>query len=132
MSSSDAIAAAGLSQIVAFPSSPWSGLAADRVQFIRGTLPLVGGARPLLSSGAQLRLGHAVIWIPAPQEVGDATRGLAPIYLHSGRRHVLPFIRLVTLTRTQRGTGTQGGSRLSGASYLALEQWALDACTRWR
>ena len=122
MSTADAIAAIGLAELMSRFGASWHGLTAGPVQNVRGSLAFVGTSRPLLSSAARLGCDQATVWIPAPEL--PAACGLAPIYLHAGRRYVLPFIRLLETHQVEEG--------LPPPSFLLLDHWIGDACTRWQ
>jgi hypothetical protein len=77
-----------------------------------------GTRKPEPSSAARLSLGNAEVWVPVPDEPGDAARGDAPVYLYGGAEYVLPHIRIFAAGDTQR--------------YLTLADWLHAAFTVWR
>src|SRR5262249_27576921 len=59
-------------------------------QTVLGWVPHAGTRRPLPLSAARLSVGPHHVWLPAPAGPPDP----AALFLHGGRLHVLPVVRL--------------------------------------
>jgi hypothetical protein len=92
-------------------------LAVGEVQTILGEDGQAGSRRPLRSSVAELRVGAATAWIPAPIEPGNRQSGNAPVFRIADADSVLPTIRLF---RGQKGP-----------DYLTFSDWVLAAFEEW-
>jgi hypothetical protein len=89
-----------------------------------GSLPWAGSPQPAASSVARVTWGSGRgFWIPVPDPDAKSD-GPAPLYLHAGRRYVLPTIRLL-VDRDERGDDF-------AVEYVAHADWLHDALRRWR
>ena len=89
-----------------------------------GPAECVGSYRPLPSSAVRVTIHEHAVWLACPTAEADPSVGAA-IFLHAGRRHVMPAIRLCCLT---------GGNarRLESVEYCRLDEWLHDALCRWQ
>lgn len=129
MTQPNPLEAAGLGHIAAALEELWEcpiGLGPART--ILGAVRWAGGTLPLPSTAAELQVGSNRAWIPVPAEPAES--GRAPVYLYSGRRMVLPFIRLCT--RPPAAESGPAAAEQWPIEYLTLSDWVEDALTRWR
>lgn len=93
-------------------------IAVSESQIILGRDGQAGSQRPLRSSVAELRVGAARVWIPAPLKLGDGKAGDAPVFLLGDAKCVLPTIRLF--------------SEGKEPSYLTYSDWVRAALEDWK